>query len=127
MTRPPSKKRRVLLAKRAVCCARILDMLKLAPLTSEQVALALDISPISSYRYLAHMRDELRQIHAVPADSTRKMNQWVLGAGSAPSAKDEGMDRSFAQRRVIAPARQVGMVRDSLIAALFGPAGERRP
>lgn len=116
-----------MMARRDAACARILAHLKDGPLSSGAIAALLNVSPIAAYRYLAHMRDDLRQIHAVLADSARKQYHWVLGADVNQKVKDDKLDKSFAPRCFTTPARQIGMVRDSLIAALFGAAGERQP
>ena len=95
-------------------------LLENGPLTSGEISKELGINPIAGYRCLAYMRDDLRQIHSIPANNRRKMNQWAIGPDASLKSKDAALDQSFAERRFTVPARQIGMVRDALVAALFG-------
>lgn len=49
---------------------------------------------------------------------------WELGEN--PEVEDE-IDQAIAPKRPIVPARQVGMWRDGLVAALFGPGQGAQP
>lgn len=112
--------------RRTDACARILVLMQAGPVTSADVAADLKVSNITGYRYLAYMRDTLRNIHNERTSNRRDMHLWVLGEDAEIASSDELLDRSFAPKRYISPARQIGMIRDSLIAAFFGPAGENR-
>ncbi len=71
--------------------------------------------------YMLHMHKKRRTIRP----TTQRRNKallWELGADPSLPSEDDLLDRLFAPKRGIAPARQLGMRRDPLIAAFFGPA-----
>lgn len=111
--------------RRADACARILVLMERGAVTSADVAIELKVSTITGYRYLAYMRDTLRQIHNERTPNRRDMHLWVLGEDPELPNSDAALDKAFAPKRYISPARQIGMIRDSLIAAFFGPAEPR--
>lgn len=117
------------IALRAENCARILVILSKGPMISANISAAAGLSQQACYCCLRYMRDSLHQIHADQRDSLGR-NYWTLGTGDAPLRKRSKQAAVIVppdHRRVIVPARQMGMVRDGLLAAFFGPAGEQRP
>ena len=70
------------------------------------------------------MSVQLRVARRAGTQDEQKRELWELGEDPTLPSPDELLDQSFAQRRSAVPARQVGMWRDYLVAALFGPAQE---
>jgi len=71
--------------------------------------------------YLRYMHKDRRTVRP----SGEKEGSWILwelGTDPALPTPDEALDEYFAPKRGIGPARQLGMHRDPLIAAFFGPA-----
>ena len=71
--------------------------------------------------YLQHMRRNLRTAMVV-SEPGIKPALWGLGVDPALAEVDARIDDAFAERRGIAPAKQVGMWRCPMVAAIFGPA-----
>ena len=67
------------------------------------------------------MHRVLRLIHMTGTYRNRA-ELWAPGAETSLPALDDELDRVFAVKRGIGPARQIGMRRVALVAALFGPA-----
>lgn len=75
----------------------------------------LGVHPVTATSWLCHMHKDLRIISRSKrrADGTI---DWMLGEDKTlPAAEVE-------ESRSVVPARQVGMWRDALVAAFFGPA-----
>ncbi|QOY96368.1 hypothetical protein IM543_11410 [Massilia sp. UMI-21] len=73
--------------------------------------------------YLTHMHVNLRMIRVVSEPGIRPA-LWALGADPALPSHDPGLDEMIAPKRGIHKAVQIGIPRDPLIAALFGPANQ---
>lgn len=73
--------------------------------------------------YLTHMHLNLRTVRIVSAPGIRPA-LWALGADMSLPDDDTRLDRLIAPKRGTRPAVQIGIPRDPLIAALFGPANQ---
>jgi len=112
-------------AARAAGVARVKELLAHQPMTGPQLASVLleELKVVQStvLGYLRHMQKSERSIR--PAGGMRgRAELWTLGADPALPDPDEVLDRMFAAKRATVPACQVGMWRDPLVAAMFGPA-----
>lgn len=86
---------------------------------SQILAEELQVVRATVFGYVRYMHKSERSIR--PTGEMRGRGElWTLGADPALPAVDEAPDGSFACATV--PARQIGMCRDGLVAALFGPA-----
>jgi hypothetical protein len=93
---------------------KIRKLLAAGPTSLETIATALDLRKDVTGTYLHHMHHDLREIRK----STRLVGAdlWELGEDlTLPS------DEIRTSQNTV-PARQVGMPRDPLVAAMFGPA-----
>lgn len=121
------------IAARAENCERILAVLARGPMISADISKAVGLPTSAGYSCLSYMRDRLDQIHMMEQRDNQGRNYWALGQANAQLEKVAKPPKKTAlfippdHRRIIVPARQVGMVRDALLAAFFGPAGEQRP
>lgn len=115
------------MATRAASVARIKELLADGPKTAGELAqvLAEELQVVRAtvFGYLRHMHKGERSIRTAE-DPRGRAAVWILGADPALPDPDEALDRSFARRCSMVPARQVGMPRDPLVAALFGPGQE---
>lgn len=84
-------------------------------MTREAIAVELGLNPNTAAAYLHHMYRTLRIIRRGQRN-LRSQLEWQVGADFTLPADDE--DVTTTQRTV--PARQLGMARDALVAALFG-------
>lgn len=99
---------KVLLAQRRMCAAEIADELNLVKTTA--------------FAYLRYMAVQLRVARRAGAQDEQKRELWELGEDPTLPSPEELLDQSFAQRNATVPARQLGMWRDPLVAAIHGPA-----
>ena len=98
----------VLLAQRRMCAAEIADELQLVKGTA--------------FAYLRFMASDLRVARKAGAQDDQGRELWELGEDPTLPSLEEVDAAADAPSRRMVPARQIGLVRDSLIAALFGPA-----
>ncbi|WP_288379797.1 hypothetical protein [uncultured Massilia sp.] len=109
------------LAARADAVAKMQAMLEKGPMTAGALFNACEGLRATLKGYLNYMHKTLRTVRP----SGKKDGPWILwelGADPALPTPDEVLDEYFAPKRGIGPARQLGMRRDPLIAALFGSA-----
>jgi hypothetical protein len=108
-------------AARAAVVAKVTELLQSGPKTAaEMYPEVVCLRPTFS-NYLNHMHKSLRLIHMTGTYRNRG-ELWAWGADTALPTRDDEIDHVFAVKRGTAPARQIGMHRDLLVAALFGPA-----
>jgi hypothetical protein len=108
------------IAQRAAAIARVLDLLAEAPRTALELSVILDVHQSTVFSYLHHMERELRTARkSGKRRGTREL--WELGADPLLPVKDAPRDVGHTPRNGTVPARQCGMWRDPLVAALFGP------
>lgn len=109
------------LAARAEAVAKVVELLQEGSKTAgELFAIVGGLRPTFS-NYLNHMHKKLRLIR-MTGEYRNRGEVWELGADPALPTEDELLDQMFAVKRARAPAQQMGMRRDPLVAALFGPA-----
>jgi hypothetical protein len=102
------------------CIERITALMqKEGPKTIGELSERLSISRSRVAAYLYHMESELRTARRSGKYLAQRV-LWELGADPLMPMMDDALDKSFAARRRIVPACQVGMARDWLVAALFG-------
>jgi len=108
-------------AARDAVVAKVTELLQEGPKTvAEMYPHVVCLRPTFS-NYLAHMHKKLRLIHMTGAYRNRA-ELWAWGPDPKLASVDDEIDQAFAVRRGVGPARQIGMRRDVLVAALFGPA-----
>jgi hypothetical protein len=101
--------------QRAAFLKRIQKLLNVQPLTTDELNKELGLERYTLVSYLRYMRKEQRLIRQL-ADG-----KWEMGEDPALPSVDAD-DGEGAKQQHVVPARQVGMRRDVLVAALFGPA-----
>lgn len=107
------------LAARAAAVATFLEMLKEGLKTAADLFAVVGGKRPTVSNYLAHMHKNMRVIR-MTGQYRDRAELWTLGADPALPAPDDELDHIFAVKRGIGPARQIGMRRDPLVAALFG-------
>lgn len=118
---PRTKEQQI--AARAEAIRKIHELLKDAPATIGEMYQVVDGLRPTIVGYLRYMHKSLRTVR--PTSETRgRSTLWELGADPTLPTPDEEIDSIFATRRGSGPAKQIGMKRDPLIAALFGPANQ---
>lgn len=109
------------LAARAVAIENMEELMKAGPKTIADLLQVADGQRATIVGYLRYMHMTRRTVR--PTNATRgRSTLWELGADPSLPTADEKLDRLFAARRGSGPAKQIGMPRDPLVAALFGPA-----
>lgn len=105
------------IAQRAAAVKRIRELLGKAQLSVVDLARVLGLNSNTVYGYLRYMAEmgEVRRSGEFDVDRREK---WKLGAEDPAKLQKQ---EAKPQGAVVVPARQVGMVRDALVAALFGP------
>jgi len=86
------------------------------------IAEKLKLSQSSAYAYLKYMACELREVRRTGRLDSEGRHLWELGDDSQMQSRNALIDQGFAPKRPIGPARQIGMQRDPLVQAIFGPA-----
>lgn len=108
---------------RAATVEKILNLLAGERLSAPELSRATRVEPNTLNGYLRYMQRTLRK--ARPTTMRRaKAALWELGADPSLPSEDEILERLIAPKRGIRPAVQIGIPRDPLIAALFGPANQ---
>lgn len=111
-----------LIARREEFLEQIREMLAKGRVTAIGIAEQLGLSKISAYRYLAIL-GELGEAHRHWEHDSKGREQWASGRAPLQQevAKEEIVEVQQ-PRAMIVPARQIGMWRDPLDTAFFGPA-----
>lgn len=107
-------------AMRTACVVRIREVLADGPMSTFDVKKALGVSSSATYAALNFMHNELREVRRSGQRDEKRAVLWELGEDLTLAAADQQQTRTV-------PARQVGMWRDNLVAALFGPAQGSAP
>lgn len=99
---------------REAALARVRAMLAAGPVTAHAVCVELGMARGAGHRLLKHLavHDEA---HPMRAFDEKRRELWAAGPG-----EDQG--KGEAVKITTVPAQQVGVHRDPLVAALFGPA-----
>jgi hypothetical protein len=106
-------------ARREAAIQKIRDLLAERPMTNMELAVRLDVPPRTAYGYLCHLQD-MGEVYQMDGTDSRGRKTWTMDDAkkvNSTRAMDEHSKRAW-----IVPARQMGMPRDPLVAALFGPA-----
>jgi hypothetical protein len=105
------------IARREATLVRIRDLLAKKPHSRVDLAIALGIPSGTVYGYLCQMQ-EVDEVYQLERTDEKGRKLWAAEGGKAtPRGVVEHQKRAW-----IVPARQMGMQRDALVAALFGPA-----
>ncbi|MEX5744690.1 hypothetical protein [Massilia sp. X63] len=111
------------MAMRAEAIELIERLMKEEPRTAPELSQLTKVGKNTLNGYLRHLQRALRKIR--PTSQTRnRAVVWELGIDPSLPTPDEALDQLFAVRRGTRPAVQIGMQRDPLVAALFGPANQ---
>lgn len=104
------------IARREVAIEQALAVLAAGPLLTVEVGARMGIPARTAYGYLQTLgaRGGAHQIDS-PDHDGRKL--WAAGERASETGHS-----SVGARALVVPARQVGMHRDPLVSALFGPA-----
>lgn len=108
------------IARRDAALVRIRELLAEKPRSRVDLAVALGIPPGTVYGYLCQMQ-ELDEAYQMEHTDEKGRRVWAADSDT----EQAGNSRAHAEhqkRAWIVPARQMGMLRDPLVAALFGPA-----
>lgn len=108
-------------AARAVAVAKVIELLQEGPKTASELLEAVGCLRPTLANYMRYMHKTLRVIR-MTGEYRNRSELWTLGEDKTLPTSDEQLDSLFAVKRGCAPARQMGMWRDPLVAALFGPA-----
>jgi len=108
-------------AARAEAFAKVLELLQEGPKTSSEMYEVIGGARSTLPNYLRHMHQKLRVIR-MTGEYRNRAELWELGADPALPDPEDDLDSLIAPKRGVHPARQLGMRRDPLVAALFGPA-----
>ncbi len=106
---------------RAAVVAKVTELLQEGPKTASEMFSGVDCLRSTFSNYLNHMHKTLRLIHMTGTYRNRG-EVWALGPDTSLPPVDDELDHICAPKRGIYPARQIGMHRDALVTALFGPA-----
>lgn len=107
-------------AAREAAMSNMRELLGRKAMTTLELFKALGLNRSTGFAYLrklhrqgvVHMLDEKRD----------GLVLWALGADSKLADSDDEIDAAMELKRYVAQASQIGMWRDPLVAALFGPA-----
>lgn len=103
-------------ARRAAAIERVRALLAVEPASSRALADQLELNTHTVHRYLLDMEQEGTACKAGRHDKNGRL-MWKVCTPEESIATEHG------NRALITRARQVGMARDPLVQALFGPAG----
>lgn len=108
---------------RAAAMQKIEGMLRERKYTAPEMARATKTEKNTLNGYLRYMQKTLRKVRIATPPGIRPA-LWELGADPSLPSVDEVLDRLIAPKRGIHKAVQIGIPRDPLIAAFFGPANQ---
>lgn len=108
-------------AARDAVVAKVTELLQAGPKTAAEMYPGMECLRPTFSNYLNYMHKRLRVIR-MTGEFRNRGELWELGADPAVPSQDDQLDALFAVRQGVGPARQIGMRRDALVAALFGPA-----
>lgn len=111
--------------RRALMGEAIVTYITDNPQSTKQISEHFETSPNTIYKILAALQDDDR-IHQVRSRVKSAIRvDWLAGADPAPVASIKAERSSFySPKRPVTTTWTLHNVRDELVAALFGPAGE---
>jgi AraC-like DNA-binding protein len=123
--RPAASESRPSAAEMIALREQVLERIR-ALLAERQMAVAdiagqLGLKRPTVYRYMCYL-DEMGEAHRTVMQGGRQPEMWAAGRAPLQEATAEELEEVEPSRAWIVPARQIGMQRDPLVAALFGPA-----
>jgi predicted ArsR family transcriptional regulator len=107
-------------ALRSAAIEDVRALLKDKPQSCFDLSAALGIPSSTIYGYLATLQD-MGEVYQMDAFDDRGRKTWAIDNAAQQVATGRAQ-AEHSRRAWIVPARQVGMKRDPLIEALFGPA-----
>lgn len=107
-------------ARREAAIQKIRDVLTKRPMTAIELAVYIDLPTRTVYGYLARLQD-LGEAYCMDGTDERGRKTWAMDDEAQKIAADRAA-HEHSKRAWVVPARQMGMPRDPLVAALFGPA-----
>jgi hypothetical protein len=113
--------------QRELYMPKILKLLAAGPASTAAIAARLELRPDVTASYLHHMHHDLRAIRRWQERPGFSATLWRIGEDPhlpQPGSSLLGSDDKSDVKRTVVPARQLGMTRDPLVAAMFGPARE---
>lgn len=107
-------------AAREAALSKALELFAQGPMTTVEMIAALGVNRSTGFAYLRKLRADGKVCRT--EEMRGGLTLYALGAEPSPDDTDEEVDAAMALKRFVAQASQVGMWRDPLVAALFGPA-----
>lgn len=107
-------------ARRAAAIEQVRALLAEQAMSCFDLSARLGIPARTVYGYLTHLQD-MGEVYQMDSLDDRGRKTWALDDEEQQVATDRAQ-AEHAKRAWIAPARQIGIPRDPLVAALFGPA-----
>lgn len=108
---------------RAQAVEQIKVLLAEKPRSPLEIAERLGLHKSTAYAHLNHMASELRLVRRSGHFDAKRRELWILGADHSLPTVEDRLD-GFKMKVATVPARQLGMARDALVAALFGTPGQ---
>lgn len=108
------------LAAREALLSKALELFAEGPMTTPEMFAALGVNRSTGFAYLRKLREGGKVY--LTDDKRDGLGLYALGTEPMLTCSDEEVDAAFELKRSVARASQVGMWRDPLVAALFGPA-----
>lgn len=107
-------------ARREAAIQKIRDVLTKRPMTAIELAVFIGLPTRTVYGYLARLQD-MGEAYQMGGTDERGRKTWAMDDDAQKIAADRAA-QEYSKRAWITPARQMGMPRDPLVTALFGPA-----
>ena len=107
-------------AAREAALSKALELFAHGPMTTVEMIAALGVNRSTGFAYLRKLRADGKV--CLTDDKRDGLGLYAQGAEPSLTCLDEEVDAAMALKRFVAQASQVGMWRDPLVAALFGPA-----
>lgn len=107
-------------ARREAAIQKILELLIPKPRSCFDLSAVISIPSSTVYNYLRALQEE-GEVYQMDALDDRGRKTWAVDSEALQAATDRAA-AEHSKRAWIVPARQIGMPRDPLVAALFGPA-----
>lgn len=106
-------------ARRAANIERVRELLADKPMSSVELAVCVGVPTTTMNGYLYHLADlgEVRRV----SGGERRTKSWAADEQSIEESAEKAKSEHALRARIVR-ASQVGMQRDSLVQALFGPA-----
>jgi hypothetical protein len=107
------------LAIRAYYVEQITDLLDTGPMSAPELIELTGVIRSTMHSYLRYMEQTLLKVRRSGERKDRQV-LWEIGISPELGNSDDEDLLAIAPKRPVAPAEQVGMWRDGLVAALFG-------